>query len=87
MIISYRQAVIWSLQRILYSLLTKLHAKKMAGFEDLFDGNNDEEITINTTYANKYKKFKECQELDKCNIKALKLYLTVSQSINYCSYF
>ncbi|XP_065657209.1 protein KRI1 homolog isoform X2 [Hydra vulgaris] len=41
----------------------------MAGFEDLFDGNSDEKITINKTYAKKYKKFKECQELDKLKQK------------------
>ena len=41
----------------------------MAAFEQLFE--SDEEIesgkfSINKTFAKKYQKFKECQELDKC---------------------
>ena len=39
----------------------------MAAFEQLFDGEEEEfeKFNINQTFAKKYQKFKECQELDK----------------------
>ena len=40
-----------------------------AAFEVLFESDNsdsEDKISINKAYAKKYKKFKECQELDKC---------------------
>jgi len=39
-----------------------------AAFEVLFESDNsdnEDKISINKAYAKKYKKFKECQELDK----------------------
>lgn len=43
----------------------------MAALEELFqsDESEDEKITINKTFAAKYQKFKECQELDKLKAK------------------